>query len=188
MRPRTAHRRPLAPVTCLALLAGAAALLAGCKQVPVTPDVPPPVFYQAGLAPEAVYVETVLDWPGTYQAVVPCRSCPGVAISVQLRAGKTALIRERYIGQANARPLQTYSGSFYFDPVNPGMIVMGQPGRPEAAARFFLSENYLELRDPVTGAPMANSAQYRLQKTSVMPESSNLPVIAPPTHAVPTNP
>lgn len=154
----------------LGLLLAGSVWLVGCTSQPVRENVPPPVFYQPAAQPTPDGPELSLDWPGTYQGVLPCKGCPGIAMAVQLRPDKTASIRERYLNQpATVAPMSTYQGAFYFEPDQPGIITLGPgPGLP-VAAKFMLGEGWLDLRDRSSGAPLTADDSYRLRKTDDQP-------------------
>lgn len=156
----------------LGLLALSAALLVGCSHKPVTENVPPPRIDQLdprlhmGDAPE-----NMLDWNGTYQAVLPCTGCSGIAISVQLRKDKTAVVRERRLGgNLDNAVAPTYTGPFHFDPPGGSMVTLSKSANEAPAYRFFVSEGWIEMRERATGAPLSPGNIYRLNKTS-LPES-----------------
>lgn len=140
--------------------------LAGCASPPVTENVPPPRISDlpplVGNAPEHMR-----NWQGTYQTVLPCNGCPGIAISVQLLGPQTAVVRERRLGSEAdpAVPSQTYSGPFHFDPPGGPLITLGQ-GQEAPAYRFWVANGWIEMRERATGAPLPQSALFRLRKTS----------------------
>lgn len=138
----------------LALLLGSALLLSACQLLPQHD------------APDAHTAENALDWAGTYQGLLPCDDCPGIAMAVQLRADKSVVIREREVGG----PMRTtLKGFMHFDPEQPSIVIMTDPLLPPAARRFFVGEDWIELRAPDTGAPLdtENPQQYRLRKSSM---------------------
>jgi len=111
--------------------------------------------------------QTMLDWAGTYQAILPCNGCPGIAMSVQLRADQTAVVRERRLGgEAEPTPAETYQGPFHFDPPASSMVTLVKNAE-SPAYRFFVSEGWIELRDRHTGAALTSTPAYRLRKTSL---------------------
>ena len=153
----------------LGLLFLSASLLTGCAHQAPTENVPPPRIDQPdphmhmGDAPEHM-----LDWDGTYQAVLPCAGCPGIAISVQLRKDKTAVVRERRMGgNLDDTLAPTYSGPFFFDPPGGSMVTLTKSAGEAPAYRFFVAEGWIEMRERATGAPLAASSVYRLNKTSL---------------------
>lgn len=138
----------------LALLLGSALLLSACQLLP------------QHHAPDAHTAENALDWAGTYQGLLPCDDCPGIAMAVQLRADKSVVIREREVGG----PMRTtLKGFMHFDPAHPSIVIMTDPLLPPAARRFFVGEGWIELREPDTGAPLdaEHPEQYRLRKSSM---------------------
>ena len=141
--------------------------LAACNSKPITENVPPPQIADL-VATTAMGdgPENMLDWAGTYQAVLPCNGCPGTAISVQLRPDRTAIVRERGLGTHAGQSARTYSGAFRFDPPGGSLITLSKHAQESPAYRFFVAERWIELRDRSTGAALSQSAAYRLRKTS----------------------
>ena len=151
------------------VIALSAALLAGCAQKPVTVDAPPPQVDQLDPLLHVRHLpEHAIDWQGSYQAVLPCTQCSGVAIVVQLRKDKTAMVRERRLGGDLDRSVApTYSGSFYFDPKDGHMLVMTKSDNHAPAYRFIVGDGWLEMRERISGAPLSEGNAYRLNKTSL---------------------
>lgn len=159
------HTAPRALLLSLAT----AALLAGCQSPPPTENVPPPRIDLLGRTPLGDVPQTMLDWAGTYQAILPCNDCPGIAMSVQLRADQTAVVRERRLGgNAEPTPTQTYQGPFRFDPPAGSVVMLGHDAA-SPAYRFFVAEGWIELRDRHSGAALSSPLAYRLRKTSLAP-------------------
>lgn len=142
--------------------------LAGCASKPVTVDAPPPSLQeQAQQALQGDTPETMLDWSGTYQALLPCNGCNGIAISVQLRDDKTAVVRERRVGGDLSLAVEpTYTGPFSFDPVGGSIISLRSNAQSPVAYKFFVAEDWIEMRERATGAALHPSNMYRLRKTS----------------------
>ena len=165
---------PLSPTLSrnlgLTTLALCCTILMGCASQPVTDNVPPPPRIEQldphmhmGDAPE-----NMLDWAGTYQAVLPCNGCPGIAISVQLRQDKTAVVRERRMGGDLEHTLSpTYTGAFRFDPPGGSLITLSKNEMEAPAYKFFVSEGWIEMRARATGAPLSPQNMYRLRKTNL---------------------
>lgn len=107
----------------------------------------------------------MLDWAGTYQAVLPER-----AISVQLRDDRTAVVRERSLDGTGAPVYVTYQGPFRFDPAGGSLITLSESPEAQPVYRFFVGENWIELRDRASGAPLPQAQHYRLKKTSLPPQ------------------
>lgn len=156
MRPFAASRA----ATWLRMCATAGVLtLGGCQHVAsVDPALHPPPDVAA------LPALPVAEWAGTYQGLLPCDDCPGIAMAVQLRPDKSVTIRERPVGG----PLRTtIHGTLQFDPEARSIAIVTDPLLPPAARRFLLGEQWLELRTPDTGAPLADDpTRYRLRQTS----------------------
>ena len=127
---------------------------------------PAPLLEAVALA-SGEHPEQALDWAGTYQAILPCNGCRGVAISVQLRADHTAVVRERRIGEPHDGTITpSFRGSFHFSRSHPGLIALTEAGISLPAYHFWVSEGWIELRDRRTGQRLGASDAYRLPKTS----------------------
>ena len=141
--------------------------LTACASKPVTENVPPPRIDQLMQQPVGDAPQNMLDWSGTYQAVLPCNACPGIAMSVQLREDHTAVVRERKLGSdIEKAPAQTYNGAFYFDSPHGSLISLSTSAQEAPAYKFWVSEGWIELRERSTGNALPQSSMYRLRKTS----------------------
>ncbi|WP_284336144.1 copper resistance protein NlpE N-terminal domain-containing protein [Comamonas sp. NoAH] len=151
------------------LLFTASLWLAGCASQAVTENVPPPQIADlTSPKPVGDSAETALDWPGTYQALLPCHDCAGIAISVQLRADRTAVVRERRVGGNLDKAVEpSYTGPFSFDPAGGSMISLRRTAHAPIAYRFFVAEDWIEMRESSTGASLSPHNMYRLRKTSL---------------------
>lgn len=162
------HHR-IRPAFTLGILTISSALwLAGCASKPVPEDVPPPPQLDELQATQQSGdgQQTMLDWPGTYQAVLPCNGCAGIAISVQLRENGTAIVRERRLGSDIEKEApQTYNGPFQFDRPGSSTITLAQANE-STAYRFFVSEGWIEMRARESGEPLPQNTLFRLRKTS----------------------
>ena len=95
---------------------------------------------------------------------------PQRAISVQLRDDRTAVVRERSLDSAGAPVNFTYQGPFRFEPAGGSLITLSKSPEAQPAYRFFVGENWIELRDRASGAPLPQAQHYRLKKTSLPPQ------------------
>lgn len=154
---------------------GAASVLAcsvwlcGCASQPMTVDAPPPRIDQ--LAPQlrlSHAPEHALDWAGTYQAVLPCNGCAGIAMRVQLRSDQTAVVHERRMGGSlDHAPAPTYTGPFRFDPPGSSAITLRHSAQAAPVYQFLVGEGWIEIRERSTATAQLPHATYRLLKTSV---------------------
>lgn len=160
------HR--IRPAAAFGLLSLSATLwLAGCAAKPVTENVPPPRIDQHSNTPLLGDApENMLDWAGTYQAVLPSHGNPGTAISVQLRDNRTAIVRQRLLGSdIDPASAPTYSGPFRFAPPGGSIITLQLQQHPPAYS-FFVAEGWIEMREASSGAPLPQGTLLRLRKTS----------------------
>ena len=146
-----------------------ALVLAGCNHKPVTANAPPPSITQLTALPATAQASAQMkQLAGTYQAVLPCHNCPGIAIIVQLRADQTASVRERrFGGDGPASATTTYTGPFKFDPPGGSMISLRQGSQAPIAYRFMVGDDWIEMRERNSSAPLSGQATYRLKKTSM---------------------
>lgn len=144
----------------LACLFVCTAWLAGCGNQPNTENTPPLQISDAS--------KHALDWAGTYQAVLPCHDCPGIAISVQLRSDNTALVRERRMGGSLDEVVAPiYTGPFRFEPPGGNLITLRATANETPAYQFLVAEDWIEMRERTTGTTLSPTAVYRLRKTSL---------------------
>ncbi|WP_051287359.1 copper resistance protein NlpE [Algoriphagus mannitolivorans] len=58
--------------------------------------------------------QTSVDWPGTYFAVIPCKSCEGIELWVTLKAEGTFEMKTNYLGLNDARE-EIFTGNLVWD-------------------------------------------------------------------------
>ncbi|MFN1217410.1 copper resistance protein NlpE [Chryseobacterium kwangjuense] len=80
--------------------------------------------------------ENSLDWPGTYEAVVPCADCPGIKTSLTLNNNKTFSITEEYIDR-NSKSED--KGTFEWDSAGSMITLKGKT----ASYKYKVGENKL---------------------------------------------
>lgn len=80
--------------------------------------------------------ENALDWPGTYEAVVPCADCPGIKTSLTLNNDKTFSITEEYIDRNSKNQDK---GSFEWDASGSSITLKGKT----ASYKYKVGENIL---------------------------------------------
>ncbi len=80
--------------------------------------------------------ENALDWPGTYDAVVPCADCPGIKTSLTLNNDKTFSITEEYIDRKSK---SDDKGSFEWDATGSIITLKGKT----AKYKYKVGENML---------------------------------------------
>jgi NlpE N-terminal domain len=104
--------------------------------------------------------ETSLDWPGEYKGVLPCADCEGIETELELKADKTYELTQEYLGKGKNKESKV-KGSFSFDPNNPSMISLDQAGENR---KFFIGENFIQVRDPRSGKVIDSKMNDKLQK------------------------
>ncbi|MDQ0065794.1 copper resistance protein NlpE [Chryseobacterium lathyri] len=80
--------------------------------------------------------ENALDWPGTYEAVVPCADCPGIKTSLTINNDKTFSITEEYIDRNSKNQDQ---GTFEWDAAGSVIALKGK----SANYKYKVGENIL---------------------------------------------
>ena len=146
------------PLTLAVLCMGAIGML-GCTSPPTA---------ETTTAAQQTATPAEPTWAGTYQALLPCSDCPGIAISVQLRPDQTAVVRARQLASATMPPKgATHTSPFSFDAANPQLIRLQRSTQAPIAYRFLLGDDWLEVRHRSTGAALEPRTNYRLRKTSL---------------------
>ena len=84
------------------------AMLTACQPDSADATKNEPVTQQ--IATPADTSQTALDWPGSYQGVIPCADCPGIKVTLQLDANQQYQL-SRYYQERADEPEQT-SGQF----------------------------------------------------------------------------
>ncbi|KMQ60269.1 lipoprotein [Chryseobacterium angstadtii] len=80
--------------------------------------------------------ENALDWPGTYDAVVPCADCPGIKTSLTINNDKTFSITEEYIDRNSKNQDK---GTFEWDATGSMITLKGKT----ANYKYKVGENIL---------------------------------------------
>ncbi|WP_290610404.1 META domain-containing protein [Arsukibacterium sp. UBA3155] len=109
---------------------------------------------------------TAVDWPGSYQGVIPCADCSGIKLTLQLQADQQYQL-SRYYQERADEPEQT-SGRFEWSDDGSSIQLDDADG-----SRFLVGENRLLLLDQQgqrIGGELA--AQYWLDKQQDEPDDS----------------
>ncbi|MDQ0780506.1 copper resistance protein NlpE [Chryseobacterium sp. W4I1] len=80
--------------------------------------------------------ENALDWPGTYEAVIPCADCPGIKTSLTLNNDKTFSITEEYVDRNSKNQDK---GTFQWDAAGSVITLKGKT----ANYKYKVGENIL---------------------------------------------
>ncbi|WP_228458616.1 copper resistance protein NlpE [Chryseobacterium aureum] len=80
--------------------------------------------------------ENSLDWPGTYEATVPCADCPGIKTSLTLNEDRTFSITEEYLDRNSKNQDK---GSFTWDTTGSMITLKGKT----AHYKYKVGENKL---------------------------------------------
>ena len=102
--------------------------------------------------------QNALDWPGSYQGVIPCADCPGIKLTLQLQADQRYQLARYYQERAD-EPEQT-EGEFSWSSDGRQITLDDAAG-----TQFLVGENRLLLLDP-QGQKIEGelAAQYWLDK------------------------
>ncbi len=119
------------------------------------------------LMPTADNSANALDWPGTYQGILPCADCEGIETSLTLRADSSYSLRTRYRGKKDAAAGEQ-KGTFAWNAAGSTIRLSGIRNAPD---QYLVGENQLIQLDMqgnrITGA---------LEKNYVL---SRQPAVAP---------
>ena len=98
--------------------------------------------------------QTSVDWDGRYEGVVPCASCPGIDMSLELMDGNRYRLTEQYQESDGAPAIER--GSFTWAKDGSTITLDDEDNRA-----FFVSEGYVDMVG-ADGKPTGD--QYRLTK------------------------
>jgi uncharacterized lipoprotein NlpE involved in copper resistance len=100
-----------------------------------------------------------LNWVGDYKGVLPCADCEGIETELELKANNTYELSEEYLGkQSNEFKAK---GTFTFDADQNNVITLDNQGQNR---KFFIADQYVELRDMQTGKALDTQLNYKLMK------------------------
>ena len=100
-----------------------------------------------------------LNWVGDYKGLLPCADCEGIETELELKANNTYELSEEYLGkQGNEFKAK---GTFSFDADQSNVITLDEQGQKR---KFFIGDNYIELRDMQTGQALDTKLNYKLMK------------------------
>lgn len=106
--------------------------------------------------------QTSVDWDGRYEGVIPCASCPGIDVALELRDGNRYRISEQYQGTEDAPIIER--GSFTWGKDGSTITLDDEDHRA-----FFVSEGFVEMVD-ADGKP--NGDDYRLTKAEIAADTA----------------
>lgn len=88
--------------------------------------------------PDMSNAQNSLDWAGTYKGVLPCADCEGIETELMLHKDSTFMLRQTYLGKANAAVNNVDGNWIWID----GNTIELQ-GITNAPARYHVGENQL---------------------------------------------
>lgn len=131
-------------------------MLAACQPESASPALTEPVPQQSQTPADTS--QNALDWPGSYQGVIPCADCPGIKMTLQLDADQRYQL-SRYYQERADKPEQT-AGEFRWSS-DGRQIQLDDAG----ATQFLVGENRLLLLNPQGERIVGELAdQYWLEK------------------------
>lgn len=100
-----------------------------------------------------------LNWVGDYKGLLPCADCEGIETELELKANNTYELSEEYVGKQSDE--FKAKGSFSFDADQSNVITLDNQGQNR---KFFIGDNFVELRDMQTGKALDSKLNYKLMK------------------------
>ena len=100
-----------------------------------------------------------LNWVGDYKGILPCADCEGIETELELKANNMYELSEEYIGRQ--RDEFKAKGTFSFDPDQSNVITLDEAGQKR---KFWIGDNFVELRDMQTGQALDTKLNYKLMK------------------------
>ena len=149
-----------------AVLSASSIALIACTQDKAPEATKSDVAAHSASTPEATSIpigdtpEVSLDWPGTYEGILPCASCEGIRTELKLNNDKTYELTEEYLGEAKKNE-STVKGNFTFDTKNLSIIHLDDKAEKR---QYLVGENFVEAREFETGNKIESSANYQLNK------------------------
>ncbi len=113
-------------------------LVIGCGSDSTEPDEPATISAAPDFEGEEGTASVSLDWWGTYQGVVPCADCEGIATTLILNQDNTYVLRVSYLGKGDGNMTEV-SGPWRWKTGNIA-ILNGETFGPD---QFFVSEGYV---------------------------------------------
>jgi uncharacterized lipoprotein NlpE involved in copper resistance len=147
-------------ITLCALALSAFALTACSKPADeVDPAAEPTTSTTQNQAASMPATANDLNWVGDYKGVLPCADCEGIETELELKADNTYELSEEYLGkQSNEFKAK---GIFSFDADQSNVITLDEQGQKR---KFFIGDNFVELRDMQTGKALDTKLNYKLIK------------------------
>lgn len=103
--------------------------------------------------------QNALDWSGVYKGIIPCASCEGIKLSLQLNSDNSYHLTQIYLGKDDQ--LQRQAGSFKWNSQGSQITLDATP----QSMQFQVGENQLFMLD-IEGNRISGelAANYRLTK------------------------
>lgn len=80
-----------------------------------------------------------LDWQGTYEGILPCADCEGIATSIQLKSDMTYILKVSYLGEKKSTSSEK-KGKFLWKSDGVGIMLEGLDNAPN---QYMIGENKL---------------------------------------------
>lgn len=135
-------------------------LLSACsKPADKTENAPPPPSSSESQTASMPATANDLAWVGDYKGLLPCADCEGIETELELKANNTYELSEEYVGKQS----DTFKakGNFSFDADQSNVITLDNQGQNR---KFFIGDQFVELRDMQTGKALDSKLNYKLMK------------------------
>ena len=143
----------------LCMCIASAVALSACSKPNETPSATAPnTNSQTDMNTHQTPTVNNLNWVGDYKGVLPCADCNGIETELELNADNSYELSEEYLGKKTQEA--KYKGQFTFDSNN-NVITLDSQGQNR---KFFVGDNFIELRDMHTGEAFDSQLNYKLVK------------------------
>lgn len=114
---------------------------------------------------------TFIDWPGTYNGIVPCTDCEGIETALTLHEDGTYLLKTKYLGRSET--INTINGSFSWNKEGSKITLSGIDNGP---SQYLVGENGLVQLDlkgnRITGALAQKYVLRKFNESDMKPNAS----------------
>ena len=99
-----------------------------------------------------------MRWTGHYKGILPCADCNGIETELELKSDYSYELSEEYLGKNNSDFKS--KGNFTFDDKT-NIVTLDHQGQNR---KFFVGDNFVELRDMQTGQAFETKLNYKMIK------------------------
>lgn len=101
-----------------------------------------------------------LNWAGEYKGLLPCADCSGIKTELELKPDQSYELTEEYQGKGDGKETKT-QGKFTFD-ASTNIVTLDERAEKR---KFFVGDNFIEVRDITTGEKIEGSIAEHLKLT-----------------------